>query len=331
MRDLHASHQLDVDFARARRRAFLHDVLAALGGRPNDLIPLHEVRRRVSPEGESHRGVQTVPLAQIVGSTDRSRDFDRAFLPRRRHSAARWKSVGRAHQQGRELPPVELYRVGDVYFVKDGHHRVSVARARGQEFIDAEVVEGRVRAPLYSTMTPKELLLQAEYAEFLRRTDLDRLRPDHDIRPTALGRYDEIWGHIEGHRRWLEEEFEGRPVGTAEAVERWYDRVYGPVVRLARERRVCRHFPGRTEADLYLWLMRRRDELYDRYRRTREPYGAAAAHVAAAAEGLDRRANLVARVRRLAGGGRGPRRPRPSPAVPRPRPDPEYRAPSTGS
>src|SRR5690606_1903566 len=102
------------------------------------------------------------------------------------------------------LPPIQLYKVGDVYFVKDGNHRVSVAREKGQEFIDAEVIEGHVRVPLYASMRPDELLLQAEYAEFLRRTDLDRSRPDHDIRPTALGRYDEILADIEGHRGWLE-------------------------------------------------------------------------------------------------------------------------------
>jgi hypothetical protein len=102
-----------------------------------------------------------------------------------------------------------------------------------------------------------------------------------------------------------EEEFEGRPVGTREAVERWYDRVYLPIVTLARERRVCRHFPGRTEADVYLWLVRRRDELYDRYRETREPYRSAAAHVDAerAQIGLRRKlarpfGSMLARARR---------------------------------
>ena len=99
------------------------------------------------------------------------------------------------------------------------------------------------------------------------------------MRPSALGRYDELWGHVQAHRRWLEEEFERRPVGTREAVERWYDRVYLPIVALARERRVCRHFPGSTETDVYLWLVRRRGDLYDRYRETGEPYRSAAAHV----------------------------------------------------
>jgi len=251
------------DFDRARQRAFLHDLVALFARRRNDLIPYHELRRRLSPEGESYRGYQTVPVKQIVGSMDRFQDFDRAFLPRQRHTAGRWQSIDRAYYEDTSLPPIQLYQVGDVYFVKDGNHRVSVAREKGQEFIDAEVIEGHTRAPLYATMRPDELLLQAEYAEFLRRTNLDRLRPDHDIRPTALGRYDEIWEHIEGHRDWLAS-IRGEPVATDAAVIDWYEHIYCPIVTVARERGVMERFPNRTEADVYLWVMRHRHELEQR-------------------------------------------------------------------
>jgi len=248
------------DFERARQRAFLHDLVAVFARRPNDLIPYHEVRRRVSPEGESYRGHQTVRIDQIVGSMDRFDDFDRAFFPRKRFTAGRWQNVDRAYYQDIRLPPIQLYKVGDVYFVKDGNHRVSVAREKGQEFIDAEVIEGHIRVPFYPTMAPDELLLQAEYAEFLRRTDLDKLRPDHDVRPTALGRYDEIWEHIEGHRHWLEA-IRHQPVSVHEAVEDWYEYIYQPIVTVARERGITEKFPNRTEADIYLWVVRHRWEL----------------------------------------------------------------------
>ena len=259
MRGRH-DENIRADFERARHKAFLHDLLAVFARRPNDLIPYHEIRRRVSPERESYRGIQTVPLDQIVGSMDRFRDFDRAFLPRQNHTAGRWQNVDRAYYEDKTLPPIQLYQVGDVYFVKDGNHRVSVAREKGQRFIDAEVIEGHVRAPLYATMRPDELLLQAEYAEFLRRTDLDRLHPDHDIRPTALGRYDEIWEHIEGHRAWLESIWH-RPTTVAEAVNDWYEYIYCPIIRVAAERGVMERFPGHTEADIYLWVMRHRHDL----------------------------------------------------------------------
>lgn len=245
------------DFERARQRAFLTDIRAVLARRARDLVPYHEVRQRVSPEGESYRGLQTVPLRQIVGSMDRFQDFNREFFPRQRFTAGRWQNVDRAYYQDVSLPPIQLYKVGDVYFVKDGNHRVSVARERGQEFIDAEVIEGHVRVPIDATMLTNELLLQAEYAEFLRRTDLDRLQPDHDIRPSALGRYDEIWDHIQGHRDWLSA-IRHEPVSDREAVEDWYEYIYSPIVEVARKQGLTDRFPEQTEADVYLWVMRHR-------------------------------------------------------------------------
>lgn len=245
------------DFEKARQRAFLNDLTSAISGRTNDLVPFQELRRRLNPEGESYRGMQTVPVSQIVGSMDRFRDFDRTFLPRKKTTQGRWTRVDRAYYEDVRLPPIQLYKVGDIYFVKDGNHRVSVARDRGVEFIDAEVIEGHVRVPLDSAMSPQELLLQAEYAEFLRRTDLDILEPDHDIRPTALGRYDEIWNHIEGHRDWLSAIWH-REATVHEAVRDWYAYIYMPIVRIVRDRGVLDAFPRLTEADIYLWVMKHR-------------------------------------------------------------------------
>jgi hypothetical protein len=255
--------QVRGDFERARQRAFLHDLLSVVNRRSNDLMPFHELRNRLSPEGESYRGMQTVPVEKIIGSMDRFRDFDRTFLPRRKNTRGRWTNIDRAYYEDVRLPPIQLYKVGDVYFVKDGNHRVSVARDRGVEFIDAEVIEGHVRVPLSSQMSPVELLLQAEYAEFLRRTDLDRLQPDHDIRPTGLGRYDEIWEHIEGHRRWLSSIWD-REATVHEAVNDWYAYIYEPMIRVIRDRGVLEEFPRLTEADIYLWVMKHRHLLEER-------------------------------------------------------------------
>lgn len=258
------------DFERARHRAFLHDLLAVLGRRRNDLIPFHEVRRRYSPEGESYRGFQTVPVSKIVGSVDRFHDFDRAFLPRQNYTRGRWQNVDRAYYQDVRLPPIQLYKMGDVYFVKDGNHRVSVARERGVEFIDAEVIESHIRVPLYATMTPKELLLQVEYAEFLRRTNLDKLRPEHDIRPTSLGRYDELWDDIQEHAEWWRRN-RGETFSGNEAAASWYDRVYMAIIRIVRERGILDRFPDRTEADIYLWVRAHSDDLVERFGATAGP------------------------------------------------------------
>lgn len=249
--------QVREDFDRARQKAFFNEIISTATRRENDLVPFHELRKRVSPEGESYRGLQEVPIAQIVGSMDRFGDFDRAFLPRKKNTSGRWQNVDRAFYQDVRLPPIQLYKVGDIYFVKDGNHRVSVARERGVEFIDAEVIEGHLRVPINSRMTTQEILLQAEYAEFLRRTNLDRLQPDHDLRPTSLGRYDEIWQQIEGHREWLSAIWH-RPATVEEAVNDWYTWIYLPIVRVVRDRDVLEEFPDLTEADIYLWVMRHR-------------------------------------------------------------------------
>jgi hypothetical protein len=252
-----ADDQVRADYDRARRKAFLHDIVSFFKREPNTLISYADVRDRVTMEGESYRGMQEVPVDKIVGSMDRYRDFDRRFLPKRKNTANRWKSIDRAYYQDVVLPPIQLYKVGDIYFVKDGNHRVSVARERGVAFIDAEVIEGHIRIPIDSSMSPRRLLQQVEYAEFLRKTNLDRTRPQHDIRPTALGRYDEIVTHIEGRRR-LAEQRTGQPVTLSDAAADWYDNVYLPIALAVREQRLLRDFPDRTEADVYLWVMANR-------------------------------------------------------------------------
>ena len=142
------------EFEDALHRAFVRDLFGKVARRPNDLVSYQEVRRSLVIEGQRYRGVQTLEIARIVGSTDRVGDFDGAFRPRRTSSAGRWKSIARAHYEGSALPPIQVHQIGDVYFVKDGNHRISVARQRGQELIDAEVIEEQVRAGLLSEARP---------------------------------------------------------------------------------------------------------------------------------------------------------------------------------
>jgi hypothetical protein len=282
------------DFERARHKALFHELLSIVKREPNELIPYHEVRKRVSPDRESYRGHQVVPVRQIVGSVDRFHDFDREFLPRHGHTSGRWQNVDRAYYQDVRLPPIQLYKVGEVYWVKDGNHRVSVARERGVEFIDAEVIEGHIRVPLYASMSPFELLQQVEYAEFLRLTDLDRLRSDHDIRPTALGRYDELWDHILLHQEGISER-RGEPVPIADAVKSWYDEIYLPIARVVRERKLLKRFPDRSEADVYLWVMANRAALEEREGQEMDPESTASA----LADVLERESTLAARIGRM--------------------------------
>jgi len=242
------------DFERARRKAFLNDLVAILGGRPNWLMAFEEVQQTLPIKGQSYRGMQEVPVAAIVGSVDRYHDFDRAFLPNQTRTRPRWESVDRAALTDIILPPVQLYKVGEAYFVKDGNHRVSVAGEKGIDFIDAEVIELVTNVPFTPDTNPSELILLGEYAYFLEKTNLDKLRPGVNITFTSLGRYDVLLEHISAHRWYMGIE-QDRPIDWQEAVLDWYDNIYMPVVNVINEKNILSEFPGRTAGDLYLWVM----------------------------------------------------------------------------
>jgi hypothetical protein len=251
------------DFAAARVKAFFRQILNFLTGQRNDLLAYDQVREKLRIGGPIYRGVQTVPISQIIGSVDRYRDFDRAFLPRQDFMAERWQKVSRAWYQDINLPPILLYKVGAVYFVVDGHHRVSVAREKGQADIDAEVRECAVRVPVSPDVQPDDLEILGAQVEFLERTGLDRVRPGAGVEVTILGGYDRMLEHIAVHRYFMGMEFQ-RDVPEEEAVGHWYDTVYLPIVAVIREAEILKVFPGRTEADLYLWVLDHRHYLVER-------------------------------------------------------------------
>lgn len=145
------------DFERAMLKASWRNWLSRLTRRHNDLLSLEEVRGRLPVKGQHYLGSQIVPLDKIVGSEGHHQDFDRAFFPRQMRSKERWIRIDQAHYAQTPLPPVELVKIGDVYFVRDGNHRISVARAHGQDFIDAYVTEIEASAPAEpSTVSAKK-------------------------------------------------------------------------------------------------------------------------------------------------------------------------------
>jgi uncharacterized ParB-like nuclease family protein len=239
----------------AARTSFLHELALILTGRRRMLLPLGDVVRAAGMDGQVDRGVREIPLTRIRGSEGRTSDFDASFRPLDGHLRDRWIRLYQLIEAGREMPPIAVYRVGDVYFVKDGHHRVSVARRLGWERIRAHVVEIRTRAPLGADMDAEDLLQVAEYATFLKRTQLDRSRPEARFRCSRLGRYDVIFEHILGHRYFVSAE-RGCEVSLAEAAASWYDCVYRPVMAVAERHRIADHLAGWTETDIYLALTR---------------------------------------------------------------------------
>ncbi|MBK8903238.1 MAG: hypothetical protein IPM53_18780 [Anaerolineaceae bacterium] len=141
--------QLAVEkFKKAKRQGMWRTMMSWLRKQCNNLLSLDRDSLKGSIQGQRYAGLQTVALDQIVGSTGRSHEFDRAFFPRQTHTMDRWLSLAKANYQSVSLPPVDLVKVGDQYIVADGNHRVSVARALGQEFIEANVVEVVTAVPL---------------------------------------------------------------------------------------------------------------------------------------------------------------------------------------
>jgi uncharacterized ParB-like nuclease family protein len=248
------------DFDTSRHQAFWNEVRALLTRRARTLLSFDEVVRMARLEAQVDRGVGEIPLAQIKGSEGRVKDFDASFLPLNSRLKERWARLDVLMESGVEMPPIDVYRLGDVYFVKDGHHRVSVASHLGWKTIRAHVVEVRTRAPLSSHVDAEELLAAAEYAGFLDRTQLDRLRPAARLECGQLGRYDEIFDHILGHRYFLGLEH-GQQVPLAEAAASWYDTVYLPLMEVVERYRIGERFPRWTEADVYVALTRRWLEL----------------------------------------------------------------------
>ncbi len=266
------------DFREARRRAWLARLLDSLRRRPNAMLSLDDVRRRLNVRGQRYLGHISVPVHAIIGSEGRYADFDRRFLPRSDSLKQRWSSIGAARRRDVQLPPVELFKIGDAYFVRDGNHRVSVARQQGQEFLDANVTELIVDVPLTPDVSFHDLLLKEQYSDFLEWTGLHDLRPDQRIEFSELGGYLDLVQHINAHRYYMGQNLQ-RDISREEAVQSWYDTVYMPIIRVIREQDVLRHFPGRTEADLYRWIMDHRWYLREQRGEDPGPDAATSAYV----------------------------------------------------
>jgi len=278
------------DFQRARRRAALRSVVAKLLGTSDRLLPYEEVRRRLRAVEGSGATLQDVPLDAIIGSVGRYQDFTREFLPLVDEDKGRWVGVRLAMTGMEGVPPVELYRIGDAYFVKDGNHRVSVARQLGAKTIQAWVTPVYSRVPLGPDADAEAIALAGSYAAFLEETGIDHLRPGADLRLTEPLRYPSLLEHISVHRYFMGID-EDRPVSWEEAVAHWYDTVYLPVAEAIEEHDLLARFPGRTVTDLYLFLSDHRARLEREFGWTLEG--------PQLAEGLRPRFDLAAATERL--------------------------------
>jgi len=253
-------HAAIQDFQSAHLRAKLQGVLARVTGRSNELLSYEDVASKLKLQGRSDKGMQSIPVDAIIGSVGRYTDFTRTFLPRRAGDQQRWANVKAMQFDLVGLEPVEVYKVSEVYFVLDGNHRVSIARQEGWKEIQAHVIEIQTDIPLTPDVRPEELIVKAEYADFLEQTGLNRTQEMVDLRITIPGGYQKLLDEISICRCQIEEE-EQHECSLQESAESWYSDIYLPFAEAVRERGMMRWFPDRTITDLYVWMTDHRSEL----------------------------------------------------------------------
>lgn len=255
------------EWRQARRSAFVQDVLSAFTQRPVDLLSFEDVHEKLHLRNLHYLDLQLVRLDQIVGSVGRYTDFTRAFFPRQDHLQARWQRIEGLVATGRELPPIELYKVGQAYFVRDGNHRVSVARQHGVSTLKACVWEYETDVPLAPDSDIDDLLCRSAHSAFAEATHIDHLCPAAQIRLTQPDGYEDLLREIRAYQQILSR-IDRREIPSDEALLLWYEIRYTPIVEIIRQCDILQHFPGRTETDLYLWLCRNLRELEASYGHT---------------------------------------------------------------
>ncbi len=261
-RDHDIREQAERDFSRARRKAFLRRVGAYLRRDPasNQLLSFDEVKSTLGAVQQVNIGMHEVAVDKIVGSVGRHRDFDRAFLPSKGDIGERWKRIDQMMHKAQDLPPVSLFKIGDAYFVNDGNHRVSVARQQGMKSIEAEVVELRSRVPIDSALNARSLLHKLEHRHLLERLPLDRVLPEIQVRFSDIADYRRLATYVEAHGFRLSQLWR-RYVSPEEVLRDWYEFSYRPISDMIQEDKVLEAFKGRTELDLYLWIVYNRERL----------------------------------------------------------------------
>ena len=271
-----SSSDAQSDFARARRGRVLGEIARWMRREPGDvgqILPFEEVVEALGRAGQVDRGLQVVPLDAIVGTVDRAADFDRGFRPTTTRLRSRWERIAAAQRRGEALPPVSLYQVGELYFVRDGHHRVSVAKSLGRLDIDAYVTEVTTRLQLGSDLRVSELPLKDHKRLFRERVPLD---PARRARISLSDPWDfgwlaemvEAWGF-----RMMQER--GHFADRYEVANLWFEQEYAPVSDMLSEGGLTE--PEETEAEAYMRLAGQRylllrthewsDEIVNRLRR----------------------------------------------------------------
>ena len=241
------------DYSRVRRRHVLSTLGRRLRGQPGDvdlILPFDEVVEALGRVSERSVGLQSIPLDSIVGTVGRGRDFDRSFRPVSGRTRTRWERIANAQRRGQDMPPISVYRIGDMHFVRDGHHRVSVARALGLSQIDGYVTEVQTMVGAEGTITVGDLPMKSHERMFFDRVPIP-FEARSEIALSDPWRYGEL---AEGVEAWGFRlmQAEHRFIERDRIALRWYDEELCPTLALLDEAGLVRK--GETQADAYFRL-----------------------------------------------------------------------------
>lgn len=264
--DIHSA-QSEEDFHKARNKALINELQHFLTPEEVNLISLNDVKQMIKPINETYIGMKVIPIDKIVGSEGRYKDFDNHFFPKSSFLKNRWEHVDEAALKDIVLPPIKVYEIAGLYFVRDGNHRVSVAKSRGTEFIDAEVVSLQSEIKLKETSSLADITRQVikyEKRVFYSETSFGDITEYWCLDFSTPGRYDVIYNHILTHKYYLNQGKQ-EEVSMEEAILSWFNNVYVPIVASIDKKKILRDFPKRTLSDLYVWTVRYWDQLKQKF------------------------------------------------------------------
>lgn len=251
------------DFSKARNKALFNELQHFLVPDESKLLSFTEIKQMLKPQNEVYKGMEAVPVKNIVGSEGRYHDFDNHFFPKNMHLKNRWVSIDKAHLQNVILPPIVLYEISGLFFVRDGNHRVSVAKAQGVEMIDAEVISLQSEIKLKPGMSIKQIqkaVVLYEKRVFYNETGFGDITDCWNLDFSTPGQYDVLYQHIQIHKYFINQTKE-EEISTEEAILSWYYTLYIPIVNVIKHQHILRKFRHRTPADLYVWIVKYWDDL----------------------------------------------------------------------
>ncbi|MCQ2572643.1 MAG: transcriptional regulator [Treponema sp.] len=265
--NLQQNERTEEDFLKARNKAFFNEIQHLLNPEEAKLIALSDVKNLIKPSAETYLGMKVIPVEKIIGSEGRYQDFDNNFFPKSSHLRTRWEKIDDAAIRSIVLPPIKVYEIAGLYFVRDGNHRVSVAKSRGTEFIDAEVVSLQSEITIKNANNINDLIRQIinfEKRTFYMETSFGDITDYWVMDFTTPGKYDLIYNHIITHKYYINMN-QSEEISWDDAVLSWFKNVYLPVIHYLEDNKVMKHFRKRTESDLYVWIMKYWDQLKTKY------------------------------------------------------------------